>query len=174
MTRSKRLTIEKRIGAAGAAVVGVAYGMGRFCFGLTLPDLRVDPSLSATGVPDAVLGLIAGGTFAGFLAGIIGAVFLHLIRPDASATFATFVLQILGLATVAAGTFYGLGKVNEKVEAVAKQTNGTLSKKDDEIQRLRDELRRVDRARHPSEFDIDGTTRTVQQVRRHRQEYPNE
>ena len=36
-------TIEVRIGAAGAAVVGVAYGMGRFCFGLTLPDLRVDP-----------------------------------------------------------------------------------------------------------------------------------
>lgn len=60
--------------------------------------------------------------------GLIGSVILLLFRPDASATFIAFVLQIMGLATVAATTFYGLGKVNEKVEVVQKQTNGTLSR----------------------------------------------
>lgn len=29
-----------RVAAAGAAVVGVAFGMARFAFGLTLPDVR--------------------------------------------------------------------------------------------------------------------------------------
>jgi predicted MFS family arabinose efflux permease len=60
-----------RLTVAGAAVVGVAYGMGRYAFGLTLPSLRADPSLSATGLDDAVLGLIASGSFAGYLAGLL-------------------------------------------------------------------------------------------------------
>ena len=101
----KRPTIEVRIGAAGAAVVGVAYGMGRFCFGLTLPDLRVDPSLSATGVPDAVLGLIAGGTFAGFLAGIVGAPLLAARRGPRAPTTVGGVCGALGaLVVVLAGS----------------------------------------------------------------------
>lgn len=62
-----------RVGVAGASVVAVQFGMGRFAFGLTLPDLRVDPTLSATGLSDTLLGLIASATFAGFLAGILGA-----------------------------------------------------------------------------------------------------
>lgn len=60
-----------RLTVAGAAVVGVAYGMGRYAFGLTLPSLRGDPSLSAGGLDDAVLGLIASGSFAGYLAGLL-------------------------------------------------------------------------------------------------------
>jgi predicted MFS family arabinose efflux permease len=64
-------TVEFRLTVAGAAVVGVAYGMGRFAFGLTLPSLRTDPALSATGVDDAALGLLAAGSFAGYLAGIV-------------------------------------------------------------------------------------------------------
>ncbi|MEJ2871012.1 MFS transporter [Actinomycetospora sp. OC33-EN08] len=83
--RSARDT-ELRVGAAGAAVVGVAFGMARFCFGLTLPDLRVDPGLSSTGVGEAVLGLIAGGTFAGFLAGIVGAPLLAARRGPRAPT----------------------------------------------------------------------------------------
>ena len=60
-----------RLTIAGAAVVGVAYGMGRYAFGLTLPSLRGDPSLSADGLDDAVLGLIASGSFAGYLLGLL-------------------------------------------------------------------------------------------------------
>lgn len=58
---------------------------------------------------------------------IVGVVLLLIIRPDATATFTAFVVQILALVSVAAGTFYGLGKANEKLETVTKQTNGTLS-----------------------------------------------
>ncbi|GLZ45506.1 MFS transporter [Actinomycetospora sp. NBRC 106375] len=64
-------TAALRLTVAGAAVVGVAYGMGRYAFGLTLPSLRADPSLSADGLDDAVLGLIASGSFAGYLAGLL-------------------------------------------------------------------------------------------------------
>ena len=60
--------------------------------------------------------------------GIIGATAILLLRPDATATLTGFIVQILGLASVAAVTFYGLGKANEKLERVEKQTNGTLSK----------------------------------------------
>lgn len=60
-----------RVAVAGSAVVGVQFGMGRFVYGLTLPDLRDDPSLTADGVSDLMLGLIASATFAGFLAGIL-------------------------------------------------------------------------------------------------------
>ena len=31
-----------RIGLAGAAVVGVAFGMARYAYGVTLPDIRAD------------------------------------------------------------------------------------------------------------------------------------
>lgn len=68
--------------------------------------------------------------------GIIGMVALLIWRPDATATFTAFIVQILGIAVVAAGTFYGFGKTNEKLEAVEKQTNGNLHRRDLEIERL--------------------------------------
>jgi hypothetical protein len=68
--------------------------------------------------------------------GIIGMVALLMWRPDATATFTAFIVQILGIAVVAAGTFYGFGKTNEKLEAVERQTNGNLSRRDAEIERL--------------------------------------
>ncbi|MEZ7239957.1 MFS transporter [Rhodococcus sp. GXMU-t2271] len=55
-----------RIGLAGAAVVGVAFGMARYAYGLTLPDIREDLRLS-----ELVLGLVASATFAGYLAGLL-------------------------------------------------------------------------------------------------------
>ncbi|GAB3121545.1 MFS transporter [Streptomyces calidiresistens] len=60
------LSAGSRIGLAGAAVVGVAFGMARYAYGLTLPDIRQDLELS-----EPVLGLIAGATFAGYLAGLL-------------------------------------------------------------------------------------------------------
>jgi predicted MFS family arabinose efflux permease len=55
-----------RIGLAGAAVVGVAFGMARYAYGVTLPDIRADLGLS-----QFVLGLIASATFVGYLAGLL-------------------------------------------------------------------------------------------------------
>lgn len=68
--------------------------------------------------------------------GLIGALYLLVERPDASATFTALLVQILGLVVVAAGTFYALGKTNEKIEEVQTQTNGNLSRRDAEIERL--------------------------------------
>ena len=55
-----------RIGIAGAAVVGVAFGMARYAYGLTLPGIRQDLGLS-----EQVLGLVASATFSGYLAGLL-------------------------------------------------------------------------------------------------------
>ncbi|MCX2923357.1 MFS transporter [Streptomyces sp. NEAU-W12] len=55
-----------RIGLAGAAVVGVAFGMARYAYGLTLPGIREDLGLS-----ELLLSLIASATFAGYLAGLL-------------------------------------------------------------------------------------------------------
>lgn len=76
-------------------------------------------------------------TFAALVTvGLIGSVYLLVERPDASATFTALLVQILGLVVVAAGTFYGLGKTNEKIQEVQTQTNGNLSRRDAEIERL--------------------------------------
>jgi hypothetical protein len=62
------------------------------------------------------------------LVALVGSAVLLVVRPDASATFIGQVVQLLGLVTVAAGTFAGLSKVGGQVEQVRSQTNGTLSK----------------------------------------------
>lgn len=55
-----------RIGLAGAAVVGVAFGMARYACGLALPGIREELGLS-----ELVLGLVSSATFAGYLAGLL-------------------------------------------------------------------------------------------------------
>lgn len=93
-----------RVGVAGAAVVAVAFGMGRFAFGLTLPDLRVDPTVSAAGLSDPVLGLIASATFAGYLAGIVGAPLLaRRLGPRAPTTLGGACGTVGGLVVFLAG-----------------------------------------------------------------------
>lgn len=54
------------VGVGGAAVVGVAFGMARYAYGLTLPAVR-----SEFGLSELLLGLIASGTFAGYLVGLV-------------------------------------------------------------------------------------------------------
>lgn len=61
------------------------------------------------------------------------AITIHF-RPDATATMLNSVTTLLGLLSGFAILVHGLSKVNDKVVEVHKQTNGTLSKKDDEIQ----------------------------------------
>lgn len=83
------------------------------------------------------------------LASIAGTVILQIHRPDATASFTTFVFQMLGLVVVAGGLGAGLNQVQQKIETVQKQTNGTLSKKDDEIARLNAEVAELNRQLHP-------------------------
>lgn len=59
--------------------------------------------------------------------GLIGAVVLAIHRPDATATFTSLIVTVLGISASAAGTFYALGKQGEKLDAIKTQTNGTLS-----------------------------------------------
>lgn len=71
--------------------------------------------------------------------GIVALTLTAIFRPDASATLLTGMGQLFISVGGFGGIVYGLVKVNEKVELVHKQTNGTLSKKDDEIRR-KDEI----------------------------------
>lgn len=64
-----RLTMDRQtiaVGVGGAAVVGVAFGMARYAYGLTLPDIR-----SEFGLSHMFAGLIASGTFAGYLLALL-------------------------------------------------------------------------------------------------------
>jgi len=92
-----------RVGVAGATVVAVQFGMGRFAFGLTLPDLRADPAFSSNGLSDPLLGLIASATFAGFLAGIVGAPLLaRWLGPRAPTTLGCACGTVGGLVVLVA------------------------------------------------------------------------
>lgn len=69
--------------------------------------------------------------------GLIGVFALQLIRPDASATLINFIFQLLMLL----GGFGGLAAMqsqqNKEIATIKTNTNGTLSRKDEEIAVLR-------------------------------------
>ncbi|MEH6822176.1 MAG: MFS transporter [Dietzia psychralcaliphila] len=92
-----------RIGIAGAAVVGVAFGMARYVYGLTLPDIRQELGLS-----ELVLGLIASATFAGYLAGLVLAGPLSARRGARAPTTVGGVCGALGAVIVVAAQSPGL------------------------------------------------------------------
>ncbi|MDX2358638.1 MFS transporter [Dietzia sp. PP-33] len=92
-----------RIGIAGAAVVGVAFGMARYVYGLTLPDIRQELGLS-----ELVLGLIASATFAGYLAGLLLAGPLSARRGPRAPTTVGGVCGALGAAIVVVAQSPGL------------------------------------------------------------------
>ncbi|GAA0959176.1 hypothetical protein [Frigoribacterium faeni] len=71
--------------------------------------------------------------------GLIGSVVLAIHRPDATATFTSLIVTILGLAVTAVGTFYALGKQGEKIDTIKSQTNGTLSALREDNQSLHQE-----------------------------------
>lgn len=72
--------------------------------------------------------------------GLLGALFLVVYRPESSSLFVGYLVQLLGLTTVAAGTFYGFGKLNEKVDIVKTQTNGNLERRDNMIAERDEEI----------------------------------
>ncbi len=84
------------VGAGGAAVVGVAFGMARYAYGLTLPQVSSDFDLS-----ELLLGLIASGTFVGYLVGLVSAPQLTARRGPRAPTTVGGVCGALGAATVA-------------------------------------------------------------------------
>ncbi|GAB2689348.1 MFS transporter [Thalassiella azotivora] len=84
------------VGAGGAAVVGVAFGMARYAYGLTLPDVRTEFGLS-----ELVLGLVASGTFVGYLVGLVSAPRLSRRRGPRAPTTVGGVCGVLGATTVA-------------------------------------------------------------------------
>jgi predicted MFS family arabinose efflux permease len=53
-----------RLIPAGIAIIAVTYGLARYAYGLFLPDIRAD-----FGLDTALLGVIASGSYAAFLAG---------------------------------------------------------------------------------------------------------
>lgn len=69
--------------------------------------------------------------------GLVGVFVLQLIRPDASATLINFVFQLLMML----GGFGGLAAMqsqqNKQIDTIKNNTNGTLTRKDDEIATLR-------------------------------------
>lgn len=60
--------------------------------------------------------------------GVVGVVVIIVLSPEFTTVYTGFLINLLGMVTIAAGTFYGLGKMNDKVDIVKQQTNGTLSK----------------------------------------------
>jgi predicted MFS family arabinose efflux permease len=85
-----------RVAAGGAAVVGTAYGMARYAYGLTLPDVQDEFGLS-----EPLLALIASGTFLGFLIGLVGAPLLAARRGPRAPTTLGGVCGVVGCGTVA-------------------------------------------------------------------------
>lgn len=68
---------------------------------------------------------------------IVGVVLLLLFRPEAVGSLITLVGTVLALVAGFALNLYMTSKQGEKIEQIQKQTNGTLSAKDAEIDRLR-------------------------------------
>lgn len=84
------------VGVGGAAVVGVAFGMARYAYGLTLPDVR-----SEFGLSELLLGLIASGTFAGYLIGLVSVPRVSARRGPRAPTTVGGVCGVVGATTVA-------------------------------------------------------------------------
>lgn len=98
-----KLSAGGRIGLAGAAVVGVAFGMARYAYGLTLPNIREDLGLS-----ELVLGIIASATFAGYLAGLLLAGPLAARHGSRAPTTVGGISGALGAVIVASAQSPGL------------------------------------------------------------------
>ncbi|MGB3187580.1 MAG: MFS transporter [Ornithinimicrobium sp.] len=84
------------VGVGGTAVVSVAFGMSRYAYGLTLPDIREEFGLS-----ELLLGVIASSTFAGYLIGLLCVPLLEARLGPRAPTTIGGVCGVMGAATVA-------------------------------------------------------------------------
>ncbi len=69
--------------------------------------------------------------------GLIGAVVLLIIAPDGYEQFGDLFVNLILLLGGFAGLTYAQGKQGESIETIKANTNGTLTRKDDEIAALR-------------------------------------
>lgn len=86
-----------RIALAGAAMVGVTFGMARYGLGLTAPDLR-----GALGLGTAALGLIAAGSYVAYLVATAAAPALIQRRGPRATVLCAGILAAAGMLVVAA------------------------------------------------------------------------
>ncbi|MBP5979687.1 MAG: MFS transporter [Halomonas sp.] len=85
------------LGAVGFGLIAICYGFARFAFGLFLPQIDADLSLSSI-----VGGLISGGSFLGYCVAIVVSAYLtERLGPRAVATGAALVAAI-GMIGIAA------------------------------------------------------------------------
>jgi predicted MFS family arabinose efflux permease len=86
-----------QVSLGGAVVVGVAFGMARYAYGLTLPAIR-----SEFGLSELLLGAIASGTFLGYLLGLLAGPRLSARRGPRAPTTVGGVCGVAGCSLVAA------------------------------------------------------------------------
>lgn len=68
--------------------------------------------------------------------GIVGAVVLLIFRPEHLASFIAAITTLLGIGSTAVIMIYGLGKQGQQLDTIKANTNGTLSKLQDENTKL--------------------------------------
>ena len=90
------MTSAVRLGATGFALIAVSYGLARFAFGLFLPHIRADLSLSST-----IAGLIAGGSFLGYCLAIVTSAALTERVGARWVTAGAGLVAALGMALIA-------------------------------------------------------------------------
>ncbi|AUG53808.1 MFS transporter [Thalassospira marina] len=84
------------LGATGFALIAVCYGFARFAFGLFLPQIDADLSLSAS-----LSGLISGGSFLGYCIAIIISAFATEKFGPRRVAMAAAIVAALGMAGIA-------------------------------------------------------------------------
>ena len=75
--------------------------------------------------------------------GIIGSVLIILVRPGSTAEFTNTFVLIVGIAISFAGTAGLVNPIAKRVRKVEKQTNGMLSRRDEEIRMLREIIKEM-------------------------------
>ena len=91
--------------AAAFALTALTYGLGRFAYGLLLPEIREDLSLGATAA-----GWIGGGAFAAYCFGIVAAFMAGARLGERSVTVLAGLTATCGLALIAvASSGWSLG-----------------------------------------------------------------
>lgn len=75
--------------------------------------------MNKTVITVSVLGLAA--------VGLIGSVFIFILKPDAAPTFIGFVGTVVGLGLNAAIMIYGLNRTTAQLNRVEKQVNGNMT-----------------------------------------------
>jgi hypothetical protein len=69
--------------------------------------------------------------------GLVGVVLLLLFKPDATATLTNFLFTLLSLLAGFGGLAAMQAQQNKEIATIKTNTNGTLSRKDEEIAELR-------------------------------------